>query len=120
MGSKGTVTPLSESISVEDAANVAKKVAEAIDVQRQQLQTLETFSDENQSLCKLLLDLPDLVSYNIMVPYHLLHLRISLTYLLETGECGVLSPNCYYQMNCSVKHVCCPAVTISQASKFIF
>ena len=79
MGSKGTVTPLSESISVEDAANVANKVAEAIDVQRQQLQTLETFSDENQSLCKLLLDLPDLVSYNIMVPYHLLHLRIFLT-----------------------------------------
>lgn len=64
---RGTVTPLSESISVQDAENVAKKVAEAIDSQMQQLQTLQGFADENQSLTKLLLELPDLVSYNIMV-----------------------------------------------------
>jgi hypothetical protein len=69
MGDKvrGTVTPLSESISVQDAENVAKRVAEAIETQMQQLQTLQGFADENTSLHKLLLELPDLVSYNIMV-----------------------------------------------------
>ena len=73
MGDKvrGTVTPLSESISVQDAENVAKKVAEAIETQMKQLETLQGYADENQSLHKLLLELPDLVSYNIMVPLSL-------------------------------------------------
>jgi len=61
------VTPLLESISVQDAENVAKKVAEAVESQMQQLRTLQGFAVENQSLTKLLLELPDLVSYNIMV-----------------------------------------------------
>lgn len=66
---RGTVTPLSESISVEDARKVAKKVEEAIETQIKQLKTLQGFADENRSLRKLLLELPDLVSYNIMVPF---------------------------------------------------
>lgn len=64
---RGTVTPLSESISVQDAENVAKKVAVAIEEKAQELRTLQGYADENTSLQKLLLELPDLVSYNIMV-----------------------------------------------------
>lgn len=82
---RGTVTPLSESISVQDAENVAKKVAEAIDSQMQQLQTLQGFADENQSLTKLLLELPDLVSYNIMVLPFFTILKVWLTLLLMEG-----------------------------------
>lgn len=69
-GVRGTVTPLSEAISVQQAENVAKKVAEAIESQTQQLQTLQGFDDDNRSLTKLLLELPDRVSYNIMVSFH--------------------------------------------------
>lgn len=69
-GVRGTVTPLSEAISVQHAENVAKKVAEAIESQMQQLQTLQGFDDDNRSLTKLLLELPDRVSYNIMVSLH--------------------------------------------------
>jgi hypothetical protein len=86
---RGTVTPLSESISVQDAENVAKKVAEAIQTQMQQLQTLQGFNIENQSLTKLPLDLPDLVSYNIMVQL-LIHITIWLQFALICSDDGIL------------------------------
>ncbi len=64
---KGTVTPLAETLSEADAAVVARRVAEAIQAQRQQLQTLQGYHDDNRALCNVLVQLPDLVSYDIMV-----------------------------------------------------
>ncbi|CAK9876721.1 unnamed protein product [Sphagnum jensenii] len=66
---KGTVTPLAETLSEADAAVVARRVAEAIQAQRQQLQTLQGYHDDNRALCNVLVQLPDLVSYDIMVPF---------------------------------------------------
>ncbi|KAG0581372.1 hypothetical protein M758_4G250700 [Ceratodon purpureus] len=91
---RGTVTPLSESISVEDAENAAKKVAETIQTQMQELQTLQGFSDENRSLQKLLLELPDLVSYNIMVPFG--KAAFMPGRLIHTNEFMVLLGEGYY------------------------
>jgi hypothetical protein len=78
---KGTVTPLAETLSEADAAVVAGRVAEAIQAQRQQLQTLQGYHDDNRALCNVLVQLPDLVSYDIMV-LHTPPLNSSLSFFL--------------------------------------
>jgi hypothetical protein len=81
---KGTVTPLAETLSEADAAVVARRVAEAIQAQRQQLQTLQGYHDDNRALCNVLVQLPDLVSYDIMVLHTHTHLLLnsSLSFFL--------------------------------------
>lgn len=64
---KGTVRALADSISVVEAERASKQVREAITQQQQQLEELQRFSDENQSLSELIVELPDSVSHRIMV-----------------------------------------------------
>jgi unconventional prefoldin RPB5 interactor 1 len=65
----GTVRRLSDAISEEGADKASKQLREAISQQQGQLAELQRFSEENKSLSKMVMELPDSVSHRIMVPF---------------------------------------------------
>ncbi|BBN16572.1 unconventional prefoldin RPB5 interactor 1 [Marchantia polymorpha subsp. ruderalis] len=66
---KGTVIPLSETISIADAERAARQVREEVDKQQEYLKELQSYRDENKVLSGLVTQLPDSVSHNVMVPF---------------------------------------------------
>lgn len=64
---KGTVIPLSETISIADAERAARQVREEVDKQQEYLKELQSYRDENKVLSGLVTQLPDSVSHNVMV-----------------------------------------------------
>ncbi|KAL2613704.1 hypothetical protein R1flu_025396 [Riccia fluitans] len=66
---KGTVVPLSDTISVAEAEKAARQVKEEIEKQQEYLRELQGYRDEAKTLSKLVTGLPDSVSYSIMVPF---------------------------------------------------
>lgn len=66
---KGSVVPLADSFSQANAELVAKHVQGAVAQLEQQVRELERFADENLTLSKLVRQLPDSVTHQVMVPF---------------------------------------------------
>ncbi|GFP96385.1 RNA polymerase ii subunit 5-mediating protein homolog [Phtheirospermum japonicum] len=69
MEKKGTVTQISSMFPPEEAQKASKRVHDAIDERRQQLNQLKGFIGDNVSLINLVQKLPDETHHNIMVPF---------------------------------------------------
>ncbi|KAG6548742.1 hypothetical protein Mapa_009752 [Marchantia paleacea] len=66
---KGTVIPLSETISIADAERAARQVREEVYKQQDYLKELQSYRDENKVLSGLVMQLPDSISHHVMVPF---------------------------------------------------
>ncbi|CAN8295739.1 unnamed protein product [Cochlearia groenlandica] len=91
---KGTVTPLASIFSEEEAKKAASYVEEKIGEKREEMNRLQQFVDENESLVNLVKTLPDKLHHNVMVPFG--KLAFFPGRLIHTNECLVLLGENYY------------------------
>ena len=70
---KGEVRRLADLFSTDDTERASLHVKTAIDSQKHTLRTLQGFAHENEELIKLVENLPNKLSHNIMVSKQLLH-----------------------------------------------
>lgn len=97
---KGEVRRLSDVFSVGDAERASTRVQGAVQSQRHTLHTLQGFAQDNHELTKLVQDLPNKVSHNIMVPFG--KAAFFPGRLVHTNEFLVLLGEGYYA-ECSAK-----------------
>lgn len=68
-GVKGTVTPLSSVFPVAETQKAAKRVEEALEEKQKEMNRLKEFIDENSSLVNLVVNLPNELHHDIIVPF---------------------------------------------------
>ncbi|KAI3719652.1 hypothetical protein L6452_20554 [Arctium lappa] len=66
---KGTVTPLSSVFAPEEAQKASVRVQETISERRKEVDQLQAFLNDNNSLVNLVKKLPDKLHHDIMVPF---------------------------------------------------
>lgn len=98
--SRGEIRRLADAFPAAEAERASKHVEDAIQAQRDTLQTLHGYLTDNQELSKLVQDLPNKVSYNIMVPFG--KAAFFPGRLVHTNEFLVLLGEGYYA-ECSAK-----------------
>lgn len=94
MEKRGTVTPISSVIPMEEAQKASRHVQDTILERRQQLDQLKGFIDDNNSLINLVQKLPEETHHNIMVPFG--KAAFFPGRLIHTNEFVILKCNCRF------------------------